>query len=164
MEMVDKAVCAGCHHDIDAAARVCPYCGADPHTGEKAVDTQAILQEEFHPRRVSLTEGVLEYARHRQGVVIAAGIVVLLVILAGVHAFIAQRNVADVSSAPAVPLTDIADLNSQSQESQALPMPALHFQYDGNPKAMRTLLVEPGAVAPPPQPAPTPGKTATASH
>ena len=164
MEMVDKGVCAGCHHEIDASARVCPYCGADPHTGEKIVDTQAILQEEFHRRKVSLAEGVLEYARHHQGVVIAAGIVVLIVILAGVHAFIAQRNVADVSSAPAVPLTDIADLNSQSQESQALPMPALKFQYDGNPKTMRTLLVEPGAVAPAPQPAPTTSNPATPSH
>lgn len=163
MEM-DKAVCAACRHDIDAAARVCPYCGADPHTGQKIVDTQAILEEEFHPRKVSMTEGVLEYARQRQGIVIAVGIVVLLLILAGAHAFIAQRNVADVSSAPAVPLTDIADLNSQSQESQAQPMPALNFQYDGNPQRMRTLLVEPGAVAPaPPSPAP-PGKPATSSH
>src|SRR5579872_2114025 len=114
MEM-DKAVCAACRRDIDAVARVCPYCGADPHSGQKIVDTQALLQEEFHPRKVSMTEGVLEYARQRQGIVIALGIVVLLVILAGVHAFIAQRNVADVSSAPAVPLTDIADLNSQSK-------------------------------------------------
>ena len=31
--------CVACKHSIDDQARLCPYCGADPTTGEK-VDTQ----------------------------------------------------------------------------------------------------------------------------
>lgn len=155
MEMTEqvRAVCAACGHDIDAAARLCPYCGADPRNGQKPVDTQAILQEEFHPRKVSAAEGVLDYARQRQGWVIAIGALLLVLILAGFHTLIERRNEREVSSAPAVPLTDVADLNSQSRESQTTAMPDLKFQYDGNPQTMRTMIVEPGAVPPPPQPA-----------
>ena len=147
MEMA-KAACAACGHDIDAAARLCPYCGADPHSGEKAIDTQAILQEEFHPRKVTPAEGLLEYARQRQGLVVAIAAVVIILLLAGAHQIVVARNRSAVSGAPAVPLTDVADLNSQSQDSQSLPMPKLQFQYDGNPQTMRTLIVEQGAVAP----------------
>ncbi len=63
---MSNAVCAACKHPIDAAAKVCPYCGANPTTGEKAVDTQAVLQEIFKPREVTTGESVLEYARQRQ--------------------------------------------------------------------------------------------------
>src|SRR5581483_8805547 len=138
MEM-DKAVCAACGHDIDAAARVCPYCGADPRSGIKVVDTKAILQEEFHPRKVSAAEGVLEYARQRQGLVIAGAALLALLILGGVHQIIVRRNETAVSNAAAVPLTDVTDLNNQAQETQTLPMPELHYQYDGDPRTMRTL-------------------------
>lgn len=154
MEMTDKAVCAACGHDIDAAARVCPYCGADPRSGNRIVDTKAILQQEFHPRKVSATEGLLEYARQRQGMVIAGAALLVLLILGGLHQIIVKRNQTAVTSAAAVPLTDVTDLNNQSQETQTLPMPELKFQYDGNPKTMRTLIVEQGAVPPAQQPPP----------
>lgn len=146
---MSKAVCAGCRHAIDDAAKLCPYCGADPRTGKKAIDTQAILQEEFQPRRVTPTESVMEFARQRQGVVIALGVVGLVLLLAAFHQFVMRRNATAVSDAAAVPLTDVADLNDQSDETQKIPMPDLQFQYDGNPKTMRTFIVEPGAVAPP---------------
>ena len=147
-----------CHHTIDDAARVCPYCGSDPRTGEKIIDAQAILQEVFHPRRVSATDSVLEFARQRQGVVIALGVVAVVLLLAGFHQFVMRRNATAVSDAAAVPLTDVADLNNQPDETQTVPMPDLKFQYDGNPKTMRSYIVEPGAVTPPeatqPQPQP----------
>jgi hypothetical protein len=149
MEM-SKAVCVACRHAIDAAARLCPYCGADPRTGQK-IDTQAILQEEFQPRQVSATEGVLEYARQRQGMVIALAVLVAVLILAGLHQFAIRRNRA-VSEAAGVPLTDVADLSNQTEETRPLPMPELEFQYDGRPQTMRTYIVEPGAVPPPPSP------------
>ena len=144
---MSKAVCVACRHAIDDAARLCPYCGADPRTGDK-VDTQAILQEVFQPRQVSATEGVLEYARRRQGVVIALGILVTILALAGFHQFVLRRNATATSDAAAVPLTDVADLSNQSEETRPLPMPDLQFQYDGHPENMRTFIVEPGAVAP----------------
>ncbi len=145
---MSKVLCAACHHEIDDAARLCPYCGSDPHTGQKVIDTQAILQEVFHPRRVTATEGVMEFARQRQGVVIALAVVLLVALLASFHQFVMRRNATSVSDSPAVPLTDVADLGNQSDETQRLPMPELQFQYDGNPKTMRTYIVEPGAVAP----------------
>ena len=60
-----------------------------------------------------------------------------------------RRNATAVSDAAAVPLTDVADLNNQADDAQSTPMPELKFQYDGNPKTMRSYIVEPGAVAPP---------------
>jgi hypothetical protein len=146
---MSKAVCAACRHEIDDAARICPYCGADPRTGKKAVDTQAILEEVFHPRHVTTTESVMEFARQRQGVVIALGVVGLVLLLAAFHQFVMRRNATAVSDAAAVPLTDVADLSNQADETQKIPMPELQFQYDGNPKTMHTFIVEPGAVAPP---------------
>ena len=146
---MSSAACVVCRHAIDDAARVCPYCGSDPRTGEKLVDAQAILQEVFHPRRVSATEGLMQFARQRQGIVIALGVLAVVLLLAGFHEFVMRRNATLVSDAAAVPLTDVADLSNQQGDSQTLPMPDLKFQYDGNPKTMRSYIVEPGAVPPP---------------
>jgi hypothetical protein len=52
---MSKVTCVACRHQIDEAAKVCPYCGADPVTGQK-MDTQAMLQEVFQPRRLSTSE------------------------------------------------------------------------------------------------------------
>ena len=145
---MSNAVCAACRHPIDAAAKICPYCGSNPTTGEKIVDTQAVLQEVFKPRHVSAADSVLEYARQRQGIVIAIGAIVAFLILAGLHQLVTARN-ARASNAPAVPLTDVADLSNQPEETKALPMPKLDFQTDGRPQAMQTFIVEEGAVTPP---------------
>ena len=56
--------CAACNHAIDAAAKLCPYCGADPATGER-VDTQAILQEVFNTRELSTSESVMPHMVQR---------------------------------------------------------------------------------------------------
>jgi len=146
---MSKVVCAACKHAIDEAARICPYCGADPRTGQKIVDTQALLQEVFHPRELSATEEVLQYARQRQGAVITLAVIVVLVLLAGFHQYVVQRNRTAVSDSAAVPLTDVADLNNQTEDTRPLPMPDLKFQYDGRPQTMRSFIVEPGAVTPP---------------
>ncbi len=144
-----KVSCAACRHKIDASAKVCPYCGADPSTGAKGVDTNALVEEMFKPRRVSASENVLEYARQRQGIVIAVSAVVLFLLLAALHQFATMRNERAVSTAPAVPLTEIADVSTQAQETKPEPMPKLEFQYQGRPETMRTFIVESGAVTPP---------------
>jgi RNA polymerase subunit RPABC4/transcription elongation factor Spt4 len=153
--MSSGAICVACRHTIDAVARICPYCGANPATGEK-IDTEAILREEFKGRSMTASESVLEYARHRQGIVVAIGLAVAFLILAGLHQFATMRNNTAVASGPAVPLSDVADLSDQPRETQQLPMPPLNFQYDGRPQVMRTFIVEPGAVAPPPATATAP--------
>ena len=145
---MSNTVCAACRHPIDAAAKICPYCGANPETGEKMIDTQAVLQEVFKPREVSAADSVIEYARQRQGIVIALGAIVVFLILAGLHQLVTARN-ARAANAPAVALTDVADLSNQPEEAKALPMPDLAFQTDGRPQTMQTLIVEQGAVTPP---------------
>lgn len=146
---MSKITCASCRHQIDASAKVCPYCGADPGTGQKVVDTSAMLQEMFKPRRISAGESVLEYARQRQGVVIAVSAVVLFLILAGLHQYVTMRNDREVSTAPAVALTEVTDISQQQDETKPVPMPEMPFQYEGRPQAMRSFIVEAGAVTPP---------------
>ena len=141
--------CAACRHQIDSAARICPYCGSDPKSGQKIVDANALLQEMFEPRRLTATESVLEYARHRQGIVIAISAAVLFLILAALHAFVTRRNESMASSAPAVPLSEITDISNLPEENKAQAMPDLTFTYSGNPQALRTFIVEQGAVTPP---------------
>lgn len=148
---MSSANCVACRHQIDSAARLCPYCGADPQTGQK-IDTQAILQEVFHPRELTATEGVIQFARQRQGVVVTVAIVVALLLLAALHQFAMRRNETQVSAAAAVPLTEVTDLTNQPNTTRPLPMPNVEYQFDGHPQTMRTFIVEPGAVAPPQQP------------
>ena len=148
MSETDRIVCVACSHEIDAAAKLCPYCGADPRSGAKP-DTEAILQEMFPQRGGTKSDGVMEYARQRQGIVAVIGALVMVLVLAALHEFVTRRNEHAVNAAAAVPLTDVTDLNNQADETKPQPMPDLKFQYDGHPQTMRTLIVEPGAVAPP---------------
>ncbi|HEU4521084.1 MAG TPA: zinc ribbon domain-containing protein [Thermoanaerobaculia bacterium] len=145
-----EAVCSACGHHIDAAARLCPYCGADPRTGEKPIDTQAVIQEVFRPREISTSESVIEYARQRQGLVIGVAVVIIFLGLALLHQFVTRRNDATVSAAPAMPLTEVSDLSNQAGTSQTLPLPEMKFQHNGTAQKMRTMIVEAGAIAPPP--------------
>ena len=145
---MSKTECVACRHSIDAAARLCPYCGANPATGEK-IDTEAVLREVFQARTVTTSDSILEYARHRQGIVIAIGAFVAFLILAALHQFVTMRNNTAVSNGPAVPLSEIADLADQATDTQQLPMPPVEFQFSGQPQKMRTFVVEPGAVTPP---------------
>lgn len=146
---MSKAFCAACGHAIDAAAKLCPYCSADPRTGAKVVDTDAIMQEVFRPREVSTSESVIEYARQRQGVVIGITLFVVFLALALLHQFVTRRNAGTNSAAPAVPLTEITDLSNQINQERAAPMPEIDFQYEGRPQRMQTFIVESGAVVPP---------------
>jgi hypothetical protein len=146
---MNKVACAACRHEIDSAAKVCPYCGSDPATGQKVVDTSALLQEMFTPRRMSASESVLEYARHRQGIVIGVSAVVLFLVLAALHQFVTARNQNAVSASAAVPLTEVTDLSNQPADPKPENMPELQFQYDGHPQSMRNFIVESGAVKPP---------------
>ena len=141
--------CVACRHQIDDAARVCPYCGADPRSGQKTIDTQALLQQVFHPREQTRTEEMLQFARQRQGIVIAVGALVALLLLGAVHQVAIRRNSSAVRDSTGVPLTDVTDLTNQPSEIRQLPMPELTFQYDGRPQTMRTFIVETGAVTPP---------------
>ncbi|HEV2720825.1 MAG TPA: zinc ribbon domain-containing protein [Thermoanaerobaculia bacterium] len=151
MSETERIVCVACSHEIDAAAKLCPYCGADPRSGQKVVDTEAVMQEMFPPKAEPASRSVMEYARQRQGVVAVLGAFLLVLLLAALHGFVTRRNESLVSANAAVPLTDVTDLNNQSDETKPQPMPELKFQYDGRSQTMRTLIVEPGAVAPPQQ-------------
>jgi hypothetical protein len=143
-----RATCAACSRAIDAAAKTCPFCGANPQTGER-LDTQSILQEVFRPREISTSETVLEYARQRQGVVLAVSVFIAFIVIAAVHQFVTARNRDAVTDAPAVPLSELTDVTQRPDEAAPRPMPNLDFLYDGRPQAMRTFIVERGATTPP---------------
>lgn len=146
---MSEGTCAACRRNIDAVAKLCPYCGADPQTGER-IDTQALLQEVFRPKSMTTSESVLEYARQRQGVVITVSVIVAFLVLAGIHQFVTMRNDSAVSNSPAVPLTEIVDSPAQAPAAKAVAMPELDFQYAGRAATMRTYISEKGAVAPAP--------------
>jgi hypothetical protein len=141
-------VCAACNRAIDATAKLCPYCGANPQSGER-LDTQALLQEVFRPREMSTSDSVIEYARQRQGVFIAVSVFVGFLIIVGIHQFVTRRNANIATDLPAVPLSEITDVTKKSGDMTPVPMPDLDFQYDGSPQRMRTFIVERGAVPPP---------------
>jgi hypothetical protein len=143
-----QSSCAACNRTIDSGAKLCPFCGANPATGER-LDTEALVQEVFRPRTVTTSESVMEYARQRQGVVITVSAFVLFLILAGLHQWATLRNASAVSDSPAVPLTEITDVTKKPDETTPVPMPTLDFQYEGAPRRMRTYVVEKGAVTPP---------------
>src|SRR5258708_24137146 len=104
MEMSSSRIsCAACRHDIDAAAKLCPFCGADPKTGEKPVDTAALLQEEFKPHPVTQSENVLDFARQRHGAVLALRIATALLVLLFLHHSAILRHEAPRFSTNAIP-------------------------------------------------------------
>lgn len=100
----------------------------------------------------------MEFARQRQGIVVAVSVAVAFLVLAGLHQFVTMRNASVATDSPAVPLTEITDVANQKSDATPVPMPELDFPYDGRPQTMRTFIVERGAVAPappmPPAPAP----------
>ncbi|HYK05067.1 MAG TPA: hypothetical protein VE974_25170 [Thermoanaerobaculia bacterium] len=146
--MTDRSTCASCNRTIDAWAKLCPYCGANPQTGER-MDTQAILQEVFRPREVTTSASVLEYARQRQGAVIAIAAFVVFLLMAALHQFATMRNATAVTDSPAVPLSELTDITNKPDEAAPVPLPELDFEYGGRPAAMRTYIIERGAITPP---------------
>jgi hypothetical protein len=146
--MSSRTNCAACGRNIDAFAKLCPYCGANPVTGER-VDTQALLQEMFSSREMTTSASVLEYARQRQGVVIGVAALVAFLVIAGLHQFVTMRNATAVTDAPAVPLSEITDVTTRPEDTAPVPLPELNFQYDGRPQTMRTYIMENGATTPP---------------
>ena len=157
---MSSGICAACRRSIDASAKLCPYCGANPVTGER-VDTQAILQEIFRPKDTTASENVMEFARQRQGIVIGVSVGVIFLLLALLHQFVTARNDRAVSDAPAVPLTEIADVANQP-ETKTVALPELDFQYEGRPQTMQTFITERAAAAPAPPASPPPATTTTA--
>jgi hypothetical protein len=158
----DRVTCVSCGHEIDAAAKVCAFCGSEPRSGEKIVDAEAMLREVFHTGEPRPSHGLLDLARQRQGMVVIAAAVIAALLLGGVWSFVSRRNDNDVSANSAVPLAEVAEVSPQDEEAQQ-PMPEMVYQYDGHPQTMRTYVLEPGAVAPASQaPAQSTGATAAA--
>ena len=146
--MTPKIECASCHHQIDAEARLCPYCGADPRTGER-FDPKPLLEKHF-PRREEMSRGesFLEFFRQRQSMVVTVFVALLFLGVVTLHRFITNRNAAAVSDVPAIPLTEVADLSNRTSETEPARIPNIEFQSSGSPDAFKTFHVEPGAVTP----------------
>jgi hypothetical protein len=94
-----KTECRSCGHRIDASARLCPFCGADPDTGRK-VDTAPILEKHF-PRRAELPakERAADFLRARQGLVVTIFILVAGLLAIALHQMVTRRTLAQSSEA-----------------------------------------------------------------
>ncbi|HVR41973.1 MAG TPA: zinc ribbon domain-containing protein [Thermoanaerobaculia bacterium] len=143
-----KRDCAACGHAIDASARTCPYCGADPETGEK-LDTRSVVETHFPPRgELTTAQRIGRAIREQQALAVGILILVVFLLVGAAHQMAVRRSATGDRSAPAVPLTDLADLNDASQTERA-PLPELDFSWTGRPETMEVFLIEPGAVPPP---------------
>lgn len=147
-----EKTCVSCQHQIDSGARICPFCGADPETGKK-MDVRPLIESHFPPPpELSPFERGTEFFRTHQTIAVALFVAIGVLALMGVHQWIQQRNRTAVAPTPGVTLTEIADLSRQIDEREEQPLPDLPFDGDGDPSRMRTFVLEPGAIAPPPEP------------
>lgn len=157
-----EKTCVSCSRAIDEHARICPFCGADPETGRK-LDVKPLIESHFPPPpELTATERIAEFFRTHQMATVAVLVLVGVLALIGAHQWIQQRNENAVAPTPGVTLTEIADLARQTEERVELPLPELPFEGDGDPSRIRTFVLEPGAIAPPPEPAP--GQTQPAAN
>jgi hypothetical protein len=141
--------CTACHRLIDANARLCAFCSADPRTGKKFDPSQLIEQNVRRKGDLPARERFLEFFRERQSIILTVLIAILFLLLVGLHRIVTARA-ATVSDAPAIPLSEAADIRPRGDQQRPLPLPDFEFSYEGSPRTMRTYLVEPGAVAPQP--------------
>src|SRR5207244_4555740 len=127
-----------------------------PRSGEKIIDAQAMLSEVFKPKQTTRAGSLLDFARHRQGAVVAGAVFVGFLFLAALYQYAVRRNDTAIANGSGVPMTEVTDVSDQGDENKPLPMPQMQFQYDGRPQAMRTYIVEPGATPTPPHTPPRP--------
>jgi hypothetical protein len=154
--MMTTKNCVACRHEIDADARLCPYCGADPVTGEK-FDPTPIVKSHFPDRRdLGPGERAAQFFRERQGFVVSAIVIMIFVGLVAAHQYVTRRAAMVQSDIPPVPLSDLADFGADSRgASEPAPLPDVGFQWTGRPEVLKVMLVEPGAVTPAEPVAPT---------
>lgn len=153
-----ERTCVSCRRGIDVAARICPFCGADPETGAR-MDIKPLMETHFPPPpEISPLEKTANFFRTRQTLSIAILILVGAGLLAAAHQWIQRRNRMAVAPTPGVTLTELADLARQYEERAPLPLPELEFGWEGEAKRMQTFVLEPGAIAPPVEPQPAEGQ------
>jgi hypothetical protein len=146
---MDNKTCRSCQRPIDANAKVCPYCDAEPESGQRS-DSREAVETLFPPKReTSFTERIVNTLRARQGIIVIAIVLGAFVLLFAAHQFITARNEGLTAQIPAVPLTEVTDLSRQTPEE--VPLPELEYFIEGSARTMRTYLVEPGAVRPHPE-------------
>jgi hypothetical protein len=146
---MDKKTCRSCQRSIDANAKVCPYCDAEPDSGQRS-DSREAVETLFPPKReASFVERIVNTLRARQGIIVVAIVLGAFALLFAAHQFITARNEGLTAQIPAVPLTEVTDLSRQTPEE--IPLPELEYFIEGSARTMRTYLVEPGAVRPHPE-------------
>lgn len=148
MTDLEKIVCTACEHEVDARARSCPFCGVDPRTGVRPPPrpgAERILRKKRPP---TAGEKVASAVRSRGGLLLGFSIVLGLVLLILLSNWVDRRQQASSDVQP-VPLTEVTDLAADSQDTgPPLEMPEIEFQYDGDPSAMETFVMEDGEVPP----------------
>ncbi len=149
---IEKIKCLSCGHLVDPHARICLFCGADPHTGE--VDqTHPPLEKLITPKHdETFLERIKNSLRARGGMVMLVSIVVGIVLLIVISTLVNQRQVETAADVPPVPLTEVSDLRAATEDDENPPVeiPELDFEFDGDASQMDTFVLEEGEVQPPP--------------
>lgn len=157
MSETERTSCRGCGREVDNHSRMCPYCGANPGSGEPAGGPRPEI-EQILPRKPELTasERISNAIRSRSGLVLAASMILGVAILIVASSWLNRQQASATADVPPVPLTEVTDLRTDDDEAaETLEMPELTFEYAGDPQAMETFILEQGEVAPPPDPAAT---------
>ncbi|MDX1584323.1 MAG: zinc ribbon domain-containing protein [Thermoanaerobaculia bacterium] len=148
MSEQEKITCNACGHQVDENARTCPYCGADPRSGER--EPKPPIDEILPGRqRPSFREKVTTFVRSRTGVVLAISIGIGVALLIAVSSWLDERHDRAATNARPIPLTEVTDLAADAAEQEPAPeMPDLDFEYGGDPDAMESFIIEEGAIPP----------------
>ena len=146
MADLNQIACINCRHQIDELARICPYCGADPRTGER-IDPKPVLDEHFSRRTPATGAGRAGELIRRNRVLVAVLVAMALALTVFALNDLTTERLSSRGGEAAIPLAEVADL-SWRPEVEELPIPDIEFLHSGDAKRLRTLIVEPGAVKP----------------
>jgi glutaredoxin len=141
-----KISCMACSHMVDPQARACPYCSADPRTGEK--HRPAIPVDDIFSRKKeeSSLRRAMHAIRSNENLLLPLSVGVGVLLLIALSTWVTGRQSA-ATDVPSIPLSEITSVQRTDQEAP-MELPEIQFQFDGNPSSMESLLLEEGAISP----------------
>jgi cytoskeletal protein RodZ len=142
----EKIRCEACAHMVDPNARACPYCGADPRTGEKlrpAVPVDDLLSRK---KEESALRRAMHAFRSNENLLLPLSVGVGVLLLIALSTWVTRQQSA-ATDVPSIPLSEITSVQRTDQEAPT-ELPEIPFQFDGNPSSMESLLLEEGAISP----------------
>jgi hypothetical protein len=140
-----KIRCAACDRLVDPQARACPYCSADPRTGEKLLPAVPVEDLLSRKKEESALRRALNAIRSSESLLLPLSVGLGVLLLIALSTWVTRQSAA--TDVPAIPLSEVTSVQQTEQEAP-MDLPDLQFQFDGNPSSMESLLLEEGAISP----------------